>query len=222
MSMILALLLAALARAEDPPEEPEEGAPEEDLELEEAAPAAAEAEAGWRLWLEPAVGLALPMGHPGVGSSATLGLGAQLPWLGGRLLPGVQVGGSAWGVNDTLVDGLAEPYDWHLSVRRFTVAPLLRARLRPAGRLGPELGAAVEFHRGVVESAGERGGAPLGASWEQASWAGWMAEAALAGALGPGEGRLSLAWHGERLAAAATGDVYVGTLVFALGYRVRP
>ena len=176
----------------------------------------------WKLWLEPDIGVALPMGHPGVGASGALGVGARLPWLGGRLLPGVQVGASSWGVDDTLADGLDEPYAWHLSVRRLTVTPLLRARLRPAGRLGPELGAGVELHRGVIESAGERGGVALGSSWEQASWAGWLAEAALSGPLGPGEGRLSLGWHGERLGAAATGDVSVGTLVFALGYRVMP
>ena len=176
----------------------------------------------WHLWLEPQVGLALPLGHPGLGSQASLGVGARPPWLRGRLLPGFRVGVSAWGLTDQLSVGLDEPYDWHLSVRRFTVAPLLEARLRPPKVTSPELGLGAELHVGSVTAGGAMGDADLGGTLEEGSWSGALVELGIAGPVGPGDGRITLEYHQEHLGAAATGDVSISSLVFALGWRVMP
>ncbi len=223
MSVLLTLWLlgAPICRAQGEEDAPEEERPDEPVDLA-SAPALRE-EVRWKLWISPELGLALPLGHPGLGSGLTVGVGARPPWLEGRLLPGFQAGISAWGVNDQIRDAaLEQPYDWHLSVRRLTLAPVMRARLRPAGLLSPEMGLGLELHRGVFKAEGSVDGAALGGSWEQASWAGWLCELGVAGPVRLGELRVSAGWHGERLGAASTGDVAVSTLVFALGMRVMP
>ena len=223
MFVILSLLLAApLARAQDGTEQDE---PEQDVgpvDLDEPLPQPLPPKLRWHLWLEPELGLALPMGHPGVGSAASLDVGVRPPWLRGRFLAGFRAGVSAWGINDSLSVGLDQPYDWHLSVRRFTVAPLLEARLRPPKVASPELGVGYELHIGRVEANGVSGGTDLGGTLEEGSWPGMLVEAGVATPVGPGDGRVMLAFHREHIGAAATGDVSVSSLVLALGWRVMP
>lgn len=221
MVAILALLLGSpLARAQDSGDDPERDVGP--IDLNEPAAPTPPAKLRWHLWLEPELGLALPMGHPGLGSAASVDVGARPPWLHGRLYPGFRVGVSAWGLRDTLSAGLDQPYDWHLSVRRFTVAPLLEVRIRPPKTASPELGVGYELHLGRVQANGVSGDTDLGGTLEEGSWSGLLVEAGVATPVGPGDGRFMLAFHREHIGAAATGDVSVSSLVFALGWRVLP
>ena len=71
MFVILSLLLSAPpARAQEAGDDPEQDVGPVDLgEPTTTAPAP---KARWHLWLEPELGLALHMGHPGLGSAASL------------------------------------------------------------------------------------------------------------------------------------------------------
>ena len=199
---------------------------EQDLGADEAADSlrATQPVATWdpafRPYLAAGLGLALPLGALGLSPTASLELGAELPWLGGRLLPALGVSGLMPAVQGTVTDANATSLDWRFQERQVAVQPALRVRLAPpAGRLQAELKAGGGLALGVNTMAVGDPAAPLSlVSEDLRSWA------AHAGAAAGGRVRRALVlgevyWTGHRLDSSLAGTAFPSHLVVAVGVR---
>ncbi len=225
--LLILLWLAPPAWAED-----SEEAPEDDQELEDFQPIAdePEPEGPYRHSLTPFAGLqasaCLPLSELDMGLHGRLSAGAWLPWLGGRLLPVVELGfatvGSSGLVEDErLPDG--EPYRWELTMRQLELGGGLHLRaLRADAPFSPELGVAAHGVRVHSSMTGAIGGADTQPVHELSWRLGWRATGGMAVALGPGALTVELGYRAVPMDGVLSGETSLSGLVAGLGYRGFP
>ncbi len=176
-----------------------------------------------RGWIAGELAACLPFGELDPGARAGLGLGLQLPWLGGRLLPGVELGytgaSSTGSLNDErLPEG--SPYTWDLSLRQIEAGGGLRVRaMRGDARISPELGfsaQAVRLHSVLEGSIGGSSADPV----HELRWRpGWRAHAGVAVTLGPGDLLVDFGYRSVPTDGVLTGTAGMESLVVGLGFR---
>jgi hypothetical protein len=237
---LLALLLASsalapgLALAQDEPgDEEEEGEVSDDerqLEAFELPGESPEPDGPYHQALRPfaalALGANLPLDELELGAQARLALGAQLPILGGRLLPSLELGGATASGSGSLSDERlpdGDTYRWGLMVRQLELGGGLRLRaMRGDAQLSPELSFAahaVRVHSVLSGAIGAAQAQPV----HELGWApGWRAAGGVSVEVGPGALLIELGYRSVPLEGVIAGDTSLRGLVAGLGYRGTP
>lgn len=185
-----------------------------------ASPAAASESSGW---LGLAAGLHSGPAPLGPGPELSVGGGAVLPWLEGRLLPGLSLG--AWQAL-AVADGESASLDatWHSALRmRVTRVRLdLTARALPAdARLNPELSIGPELRLQQVRTTVRSGETLLSERVDAARGWGLRVAAGAGLRLGPGSLGAQLGWTFARMPSALTGAAATGGFDLSPTYRLE-
>ncbi len=237
------LLLAAWhpgpALADDPAEggdpqgdEAEEEGADEERELEAFEPIEEEVEpegpyeARFAPFAAAALGASLPLDELSPGGHGLVSFGAQLPWLGERLLPFLELGatttsGSGSVEDERLPDG--EAYHWEMGLRQLELGGGLRlGLLRGDASFRPELAAVVHAARVGTVLDGRVGATPTSTIHETRWTPSWRATAGIAARVGPGAITVDLGYRALELDGVMSGPVRLHGPVALIGYRRLP
>jgi hypothetical protein len=173
-----------------------------------------------------ALGFSLPLDELDPGGQAQLSLGAQLPWLGGRLLPCAELGFSSATSSGRLEDERlpdGEAYSWDLAVRQLELGGGLRLRLlRGDAVLSPEFvvaAHAVRAHTVLEGRVGSTSAQPV----HELSWQpGWRVTGGVTVAAGTSAVLIDLGYRSVPLDGVIAGETSLRGLVVGLGWRRTP